>query len=185
MTKTRDEALALLREWVKNENLVKHMLCVEAAMRAYAKKFGGDEELWGTTGLLHDFDYERFPTKDGHPFEGNKVLKELGYPEELLRAILSHADYSGVTRENQMEKALYACDELCGFVVAAALVRPDKLNGMTASSVNKKLKDKHFAAAVSRDDIDRGVAQLGVDRNEHIETVIIAIQSITAELGLA
>lgn len=184
MGKTRQEAMALLREWVKNENLIKHMLCVEAAMRYYAKKFGEDEELWGMVGLLHDFDYERFPTKEGHPFEGNKVLKEQGYPEELLRAILSHADYSGVARESQMEHTLFACDELCGFVVAVALVRPDKLNGLKVSSVNKKLKDKNFAAAVSREDIQQGIDEMEIDKNEHIENVIIAIQGISEELGL-
>lgn len=182
MEKRREDAIALLREWVKNENLIKHMLCVEAAMRAYAKKFGEDEELWGITGLLHDFDYEKHPTKNGHPFKGNKVLKEQGYPEEMLRAILSHADYSGVARKSMMEKTLYACDELCGFVVACALVRPEKLNGMKAKSVNKKLKDKHFAAAVSREDIQRGVDEMGIDKNEHIDFVIKALQDISNQL---
>lgn len=184
MEKTRDEAMTLLREWVKNENLIKHMLCVEAAMRFYARKLGEDEDVWGMTGLLHDFDYERFPTKEGHPFEGNKILKEQGYPEEMLRAILSHADYSGVARESQMEHTLFACDELCGFVVACALVRPDKLSGMKAKSVNKKLKDKHFAASVSREDIQRGVDEMEIDKNEHIDNVIEAIQGIAEELGL-
>lgn len=184
MEKTREEAMTLLREWVKNENLIEHMLCVEAAMRAYAKKFNQDEELWGITGLLHDFDYERFPTKEGHPFEGNKVLKEAGYPEEMLTAILAHADYSDVPRESQMDKTLYAVDELCGFIVACAKVRPEKLDGMKASSVNKKLKNKHFAAAVSREDIDRGVEEMEVDKNEHIEFVIKAIQGIAGDLKL-
>lgn len=184
MDKTRNEAMDLLKEWVKNEALIKHMLCVEAAMRAYARKFGEDEELWSITGLLHDFDYERFPTKEGHPFEGNKVLKENGYPEEMLVAIMGHADYSGVPRESQMAKTLFAVDELCGFIVACAKVRPEKLTGMKASSVNKKLKNKQFAAAVSRDDINQGVEEMEVDKNEHIEFVIEAIQGISDKLEL-
>lgn len=184
MNKTREEALTLLREWVKNENLIKHMLCVEAAMRAYARKFGEDEELWGITGLLHDFDYERYPTKEGHPFEGNKVLKELGYPVEMLEAIMGHALYSGVPRKSKLAKTLFACDELCGFVVACALVRPDKFDGLKASSVNKKLKDKKFAEAVSREDINQGIEELGVDRSEHIDFVIQAVAGISDELGM-
>lgn len=186
MEKTRQEAMTLLREWVKNENLIKHMLCVEAAMRFYAKKFGGDEELWGMTGLLHDFDYERFPTatKEGHPFQGNKVLVEQGYPEELTRAIMSHAQYSGVLRESKMEHTLFACDELSGFIVAASLVRPDKLDGLKASSVNKRLKDKNFAASVSREDIEQGIEEMEMDKSEHIDNVITAIHGISEELGL-
>lgn len=184
MNKTREESLSLLQDWVKNENLIKHMLCVEAAMRAYARKFGEDEELWGITGLLHDFDYERYPTKEGHPFEGNKVLKELGYPEEMLTAIMGHALYSGVPRESNLAKTLFACDELCGFVVAVALVRPDKFEGLKASSVNKKLKDKKFAEAVSREDIALGVEEMQVDKNEHIDFVIQAIAGITDQLGI-
>ena len=184
MTKTRTEAMTLLKEWVKNENLIKHMLYVEAAVRAYARKFGEDEELWGITGLLHDFDYEKNPTKEGHPAEGNKILKEQGYPEEMLTAIMGHADYSGVSRESKLAKTLYACDELSGFIVAVARVRPEKLAGMKAKSVNKKLKNKQFAAAVSREDIDRGVEEMEVDKNEHIDFVIKAIQGIAPELGL-
>ena len=184
MIKIREEAHALLCEWVKNENLRKHMYCVEAALRAYAKKFGEDEDLWGITGLLHDFDYERFPTEQGHPFKGIKVLREQGYPDEMIQAILGHALYSGVARESQLAKTLFACDELCGFIVACALVHPEKLNGLTASSVNKKLKDKAFAAKVSRKDIEQGITEMGVDKNEHIDFVIKAIQDIASELGL-
>lgn len=184
MEKARQDAMVLLRQWVKNENLIKHMLCVEAAMRFYAKKFGEDEELWGITGLLHDFDYERFPTKEGHPFQGNVILKEQGYPEELTRAIMSHAQYSGVPRESKMEHTLFACDELSGFVVAAALVRPDKLDGLKASSVNKRLKDKNFAASVSREDIEQGIEEMEIEKSEHIDNIITAIQGISEELGL-
>src|SRR3989344_5017395 len=156
--KTREEALKLMHEWVQSEALRRHMLCVEAAMRAYAGKYGGDEEMWGQAGLLHDFDYEKFPTYDvaaqsGHPFEGVRVLRELGYPPEITEAILGHALYSRVPRATQMAKFLFACDELCGFLTACAYLRPDRFASLAASSVNKKLKNKSFAAKVSRADI--------------------------------
>lgn len=158
-------------------------------MRAYAKKFGEDEELWGITGLLHDFDYERFPTVDpvaktGHPFEGVKELEHLGYPAEMIEAILGHATYSGVPRKLQMAKVLFAVDELCGFITACAYMRPDHLLTLEAPSVKKKLKDKSFAAKVSRDDIEQGIAELGVDKDEHINFVIGALRPISGILGL-
>ncbi len=184
MTPSREQSWNLLCEWVQSESLRRHMLAVEGAMRAYAVKYGEDPELWGTAGLLHDFDYEKFPTHENHPFRGVEKLKELGYPEEITTAILGHALYSGVPRESNIAKALFACDELCGFIVACAQVRPEKLNGMGASSVNKKLKIKAFAEKVSREDIDLGVTELGVDKNQHIEFVIAALQPLSKELGL-
>ena len=162
------------------------MLAVEACMRAYARKFGGDQDKWGITGLLHDFDYEKYPTPQEHPFVGNKVLEERGYPEEVRRAILSHAEYSGVKRETPMEKALFACDELAGFITATALVKPGKsLAEVDARSVRKKMKDKAFARSVSRDDIVNGAAELGVDLEEHITFCIEAMKGIAGDLGLA
>ena len=155
-------------------------------MRAYARKLGGDPDLWGLTGLLHDFDYEKYPTPQEHPFVGNKVLEERGYSEEVRRAILSHADYTGVKRESAMEKALFACDELAGLITATALVKPGKsLAEVDAKSVRKKMKDKAFARSVSRDDIINGAAELGVDLEEHISFCIDAMRGIAAELGLA
>jgi putative nucleotidyltransferase with HDIG domain len=188
MSLDRQRAYNLLCEWVTSESLRKHMLCVEAAMRAYANKYGGDGELWGITGLLHDFDYEKYPTynetnKTGHPFEGVKELARLGYPPEMTEAILGHALYSGVPRASNMAKALFACDELCGFVVACAYMRPDRLQTLTAESVIKKLKDKKFAAKVSREDIDLGIQEMSVDRVEHINFVIGALRGISKELG--
>lgn len=185
--KTREEALSLMQEWVQSESLRKHMLCVEAAMRAYAKKFGENEELWAIAGLLHDFDYERFPEYDvanqtGHPFEGIKVLKEQGYPEEIIEAILGHALYSGVPRKTQMAKTLFAVDELCGFIVACAYMRPDKFQTLEASSVKKKLKDKKFAAKVSREDIDLGVTEMAIDKDEHINFVINSLKPIQSQI---
>ena len=158
-------------------------------MRAYAKKFGQDEDLWGITGLLHDFDYEKYPSPDaaaktGHPFEGVKVLTGLGYPPEMLEAILGHALYSGVPRTTQMAKTLFAVDELCGFIVAVARMRPTKLEGMEASSVKKKLKDKSFAEKVSRQDIELGITEMAVEKDEHINFVIQALLPIAANLGL-
>lgn len=181
--KTRDEALKLMHEWVRSPSLRGHMLCVEAAMRAYAKKYGGDEELWGICGLLHDFDYERYPQYDtdkqtGHPFEGLRVLREQGYPPEIIEAILSHALYSGVPRSSQMAKCLFACDELCGFLTACAYLRPDRFASLAATSVKKKLKDKSFAAKVSRQDIDQGIAELGADKDAHIDFVIAALRGV-------
>lgn len=173
----RAQDLALVDEFVSNESLKRHMLAVEAAVRAYARKFGADEELWGRVGLLHDFDYERFPDAPAHPLEGSKILRERGYPEEVIYAILSHADYLAdqYPRCSQLDKTLYACDELCGFIVACAILRPQKLEGLTASSVRKKMKAVNFAAAVSREDIVRGAEELGVDLNEHIDFCVAAL----------
>jgi putative nucleotidyltransferase with HDIG domain len=182
----RELAWGLLCEYTQSESLRKHMLAVEACMRAYARKFGEDEETWGITGLLHDFDYEKYPTPQEHPFVGNKILKERGYPEDVRRAILSHAEYSGVKRESKMEKTLFACDELAGFITATALVKPSKsLAEVEAKSVRKKMKDKAFARSVSRDDIINGAADLGVELEEHIAFCIEAMKGIAAELGLA
>jgi predicted hydrolase (HD superfamily) len=161
------------------------MLCVEAAMRLYARRSGEDENLWGMVGLLHDFDYERWPEPPHHPLKGAAILAERGYPVELIYAIKSHADYlDDCPRVSPLDKTLYACDELAGFVVAVAMVRPDGMIGMKSASVKKKLKQKSFAAAVNRDDITRGAADLGVDLNEHIQTVIDAITEIAPEIGL-
>jgi putative nucleotidyltransferase with HDIG domain len=183
---TRDSAWNLLCEFTESESLRKHMLAVEACMRAYARKFGEDQDKWGITGLLHDFDYEKYPSPQEHPFVGNKVLEERGYPEEMRRAILSHADYSGVKRETKMEKTLYACDELAGFITATALVKPGKsLVEVEAKSVRKKMKDKAFARSVNRDDIINGAADMGVDLEEHIAFCIEAMKAIADELGLA
>lgn len=182
----RDSAWNLLCEFAQSDSLRKHMLAVEACMRAYARKFGEDQDQWGITGLLHDFDYEKYPTPQEHPFVGNKVLEERGYPEEIRRAILSHAEYSGVKRESKMEKTLFACDELAGFITATALVKPGKsLAEVEAKSVRKKMKDKAFARSVSRDDIIKGAADLGVDLEEHIAFCIEAMKTIAGELGLA
>jgi len=186
MTMDRNQAWDLLCEYTQSESLRKHMLAVEACMRAYARKFGEDENKWGITGLLHDFDYEKYPTPAEHPFVGNKILEERGYPEEMRRAILSHADYSGVKRESRMEKTLYACDEIAGFITASALVKPNKsLAEVEARSVRKKMKDKAFARSVNRDDIINGAADLGVDLEEHIAFCIEAMKGIAGELGLA
>jgi putative nucleotidyltransferase with HDIG domain len=182
----RNQAWNLLCEYTQSESLRKHMLAVEACMRAYARTFGEDENKWGITGLLHDFDYEKYPTPAEHPFVGNKILEERGYPEEVRRAILSHADYSGVKRESKMEKTLYACDEIAGFITASALVKPNKsLAEVEAKSVRKKMKDKAFARSVNRDDIINGAADLGVDLEEHIAFCIEAMKAIAGELGLA
>ena len=162
------------------------MLAVEACMRAYAGKYGDDEDKWGITGLLHDFDYEKHPTPQEHPFVGSKILEERGYPEEIRRAILSHADYSGVKRESNMEKALFACDELAGFITATALIKPNKsLAEVDAKSVRKRMKDKAFARSVSRDDIINGAADMGIDLDQHIAFCIEAMKGIAGELGLA
>ena len=185
-TPNREDAWSLVCEYTQSESLRKHMLAVEACMRAYARKYGEDEEKWAITGLLHDFDYEKYPTPQEHPFVGNKILGERGYPEEIRRAILSHADYSGVKRESAMEKVLYACDELAGFITASALVKPNKsLAEVEAKSVRKKMKDKAFARSVSRDDIINGATDLGVDLEEHIAFCIEAMKTIAPELGLA
>jgi putative nucleotidyltransferase with HDIG domain len=181
----RKESWKLLCEWIESDSLRKHMLAVEAAMRAYAKKFGEDEEKWGITGLLHDMDYEKYPTPDEHPMVGVRELERRGYPEDVLHAIKAHADYLDVPRDTLMAKTLYAVDELSGFVVACALVRPEGLEGLRARSVRKKMKQKSFAAAVNREDIVRGAEELGVDLNEHIGFVAGALRERSDVLGLA
>ena len=162
LTVSRETDLALVREYTKNENLVRHMLAVEAAVRAYARKFGEDEEKWGSVGLLHDFDYERWPDPPDHPLKGSAILKERGYPDDLIYAIKSHADYlTDCPRVSRLDKTLYACDELCGFITACALVRPQRLEGLDAKSVRKKMKQASFAAAVKREDITNGADRFG------------------------
>jgi putative nucleotidyltransferase with HDIG domain len=181
----RADAWALVQEYTDSLSLRRHMLAVEAAMRAYARKFGEDEEKWGIVGLLHDFDYERWPDPPDHPLKGAAILTEKGYPADVIYAIKSHADYlTDCPRVNRIDKALYACDELAGFVTACAMVRPERLAGMQASSVKKKMKSKGFAASVSRDDMIRGAADLGVELDEHIQFVIGAMDGIARELGL-
>jgi predicted hydrolase (HD superfamily) len=194
---SRDAAWGLLCEYTRSESLRKHAMAVEACMIAYADKFARDGGLsqpeaealrqkYSLTGLLHDFDYEQFPTPEQHPFVGSKILEERGYPEEMRRAILAHADYTGVERETHMEKALFACDELAGFITATALVKPSKsLAEVDAKSIRKKMKDKAFARSVSRDDIINGAAELGVELDEHIAFCIEAMKKIAGELGLA
>jgi putative nucleotidyltransferase with HDIG domain len=173
---SRLEAWDLLCEWTSSDSLRRHMLAVEAAMRAYAPRFGGDEELWGLTGLLHDLDYERYPNlEDGHPRYAMAELERLGYPPELVRAVASHADFLGVSRDSPMEKTLFAVDELSGFVLAVAYVRPEGLVGMTPKSVKKKLKQPSFAAAVNREELQKGAEELGVDFDEHLTIVIGAL----------
>jgi putative nucleotidyltransferase with HDIG domain len=174
---SRDDAWDLLCEWTESESLRRHMLAVEAAMRAYAPRFDGDVELWGLTGLLHDLDYERYPNlDDGHPRYAIRELEARGYPPEVVRAVASHADFLGVSRDTPMEKTLYAVDELCGFVLACAYVRPEGLVGMTPKSVKKKLKQPSFAAAVNREEVQLGAEELGVDFDEHLAIVIGALQ---------
>jgi putative nucleotidyltransferase with HDIG domain len=181
----RSTAWGLLTEYTQSESLRKHALAVEACMRAYARKTGADEALWGLVGLLHDFDYEKFPTAEEHPFKGSEILKERGYSEEIRRAILSHAEYSGVPRITPMERTLFACDELAGLITACALVKPGKsLAEVEAKSVRKKMKDKAFARSVNRDDIVKGATDLGVELEEHIAFCIEAMNGIAKELGL-
>ena len=181
----REEALAIVHEYVKNENLVKHMLAVEAAMRFYAQKMGEDVETWGITGLLHDFDWEIHPTLERHPQSGVPILRERGVPELICRAILSHADHTGVPRQSLMEKALYACDEITGLITAVTLVRPSRsLHDLEVKSVKKKWKDKSFAAGANRDEIARGAEAFGIDLWEHTANVIQAMQQIAPALGL-
>jgi len=181
----REDAVNLLYEYTKSEGLRKHALAVEAAMRAYARKFGEDEEKWGTVGLLHDFDYEKYPSLEDHPAKGAEILKEKGYPDDVIYAIKSHSDRLGLERKSLMDKSLYAVDELTGFLVAVALVRPSKsIMDVKVSSVKKKFKDKAFAKGVKREDIFKGAEDLGVDLNEHIAFVIEAMQGISEELGL-
>jgi putative nucleotidyltransferase with HDIG domain len=185
MELSREQAWALVAEWTASESLRKHMLAVEAAVRGYAREFGEDEEGWGVVALLHDFDYERHPDQENHPFRGVEVLRGLGYPEWVTRAILSHAEYSGVPRESRLEHTLYACDEMSGFVMAAALVRPSKsLLDLEASSVMKRMKDKAFARAVNRDDLRRGAEELGLPLDVHIGNVIRFMRVQADSLGL-
>ncbi|MEW6046650.1 MAG: HDIG domain-containing metalloprotein [Bacillota bacterium] len=182
---SREEAWQLLQEWTQNPNLLKHALAVEAAMRAYARRFGGDEELWGLAGLLHDMDYERYPQLEVHPLKAVEELKARHYPSEVVEAILGHNSYHGQARTTPMARALWACDELTGFIVAVALVRPSKdLDDVTVDSVKKKFKDKAFARGVNREEIFQGAEELGVPLDEHIQTVIDAMRGIKSELGL-
>jgi putative nucleotidyltransferase with HDIG domain len=184
-TKTRADAWALMTEWTESESLRRHMLAVEAAMRAYAREWGEDEDLWGLAGLLHDFDYQRYPSLEDHPRVGSALLEELGYPPEVVHAIRSHSDILGVPRDSRMDRTLFAVDELTGFITAAALVRPEKsLNGLEARSVRKRMKDKAFARQVRREDIIVGAESLGLDLDEHITFVIGAMRSMAPELGL-
>ena len=188
---SRDDTLALMHEYTQSDSLRKHMLAVEGAMRAYARKFGEDEERWGITGLIHDFDYERFPNNahsptEEHPSEGVRILRSRGYPDDILQAILGHAQYCSVPRESRMAKALFAVDELTGLITATALVRPTKsVHEVDARSVRKKMKDKAFARGVNRDDVVNGASERGVDLDEHIAFVIAAMQSRAEDLGLA
>jgi putative nucleotidyltransferase with HDIG domain len=185
MDVSRDAAWALVTKYTQSESLRKHMLAVEAAVRGYARLFGEDEEAWGFVALVHDFDYEQYPDAENHPFRGVEILKKLGYPEWVTRAILSHADYSGVPRESRLEHALFACDEMAGFVTAAALVRPSRsILDLEASSVIKRMKDKAFARAVNRDDLRRGADELGLPLQEHIGNVITFMRERAEELGL-
>jgi predicted hydrolase (HD superfamily) len=182
---TRDEAYALMTEYTQSESLRKHMLAVEASVRGYARLWGENEADWGLAALLHDFDYERWPDQANHPFRGVEILTAKGYPEWLTRAILSHAEYSGVARESRLEHTLYACDEMSGFVTAAALVRPSKsVMDLEAASVLKRMKDKAFARAVSRDDLRRGAEEIGLPLDQHIANVIAFMRVRADELGL-
>jgi len=179
----RTDAVALLEEWVDNEGLRKHMYAVEAAVRHYARLRGGDEDLWGLAGLLHDLDWEKHP--DRHPLEAVEHLRSLGYPEEVLHAILAHrSEFTGVEPESELDRVLLACDELAGLVYAACLVRPNGIDDLEPKSVIKKLKDKTFAAGVSRDEVQRGVELIGVERAEHIRNVIEGLRQVAAELGV-
>jgi putative nucleotidyltransferase with HDIG domain len=181
---TRQDALDLLYEYTKTDSLRKHALAVEAAMKAYARKFGEDEEAWSAVGLLHDFDYEMYPQFPDHPMKGSEILQQKGLPEELRRTILSHVPATGVPRETRMAKTLFACDELCGFIMAVAVIRPNRIMDLEVSSVKKKLKDKAFARAVSREDITLGMQDLGVTPEEHIAFLITALRASAGELGL-
>ena len=183
--KTRADALAILHQYTRSDSLRKHALAVEHAMKAYARKEGEDPERWGICGLLHDFDYEQFPNADQHPFVGSRILEQAGFDEALRRAIMGHATYTGVPRDTPMARALFACDELCGFLTACALVQPGKsLAEVKVQSVRKKLKDKAFAKTVNREDIRQGVEELGVDLDAHIDFVLSALREIAPDLGL-
>jgi putative nucleotidyltransferase with HDIG domain len=182
----REEAWCLLTEFTQSESLRKHALAVEACVRAYARKFGEDEETWGLVGLIHDFDYEKYPSAEDHPFRGSEILAQRGVSEEIRRAILSHADYAGVPRVSRLEKTLFACDELAGFITAVTLVKPSRsLNEVDAKSVRKRMKDKAFARSVNRQDIINGAADLGIDLDEHITFCVEAMKTIAEKLGLA
>lgn len=181
----RDEALSIVHEFIQSENLRRHMYAVEAAMRFYADKFGEDEETWGITGLLHDFDWEIHPTLEEHPQKGEPILRERGVPEEIIRAIQSHADHTGVPRVTRMEKALMACDEITGLVTAVALVRPSRsLHDLTSASVKKKWKDRAFAAGAKREEIEQAALEFEMPLWEHVDNVILAMRQIAGELGL-
>jgi putative nucleotidyltransferase with HDIG domain len=185
MPLSRADAYALMTEYTHSDSLRKHMLAVEASVRGYAREFGENEEDWGIVALLHDFDYERYPDPEHHPFKGVEILQQRGYPEWVTRAILSHADYSGVPRESRLEKTLYACDEMSGFVTAAALVRPSKsVLDLEAASVMKRMKDKAFARAVNREDLRRGAEELGLPLDQHIANVIAFMRVEAEALGL-
>ncbi len=182
----RTEALQIVHDYVKNENLVRHMLAVEAAMRFYAVKLGEDQDTWGVTGILHDFDWEIHPTLEEHPMAGAPILRERGVPEEIVRAILSHADHTGIPRITSMEKGLYACDEVTGLITAVALVRPSRsLSDLEAASVKKKWKDKAFAAGANRDEIAKATQEFGLELWEHVGNVILAMRTVAPEIGLA
>lgn len=182
----RDEAFVIVNQYVKNPNLVKHMLAVEAAMRFYARKFGEDEEKWAVAGLLHDFDWEIHPTMAEHPLAGEPILREHGVPDDIIRAVLSHADHTGIQRETLMEKTLYACDELTGLITAVALVRPSRaLYDLKPKSVKKKWKDHSFAAGANREEMERGAEELGIELWEHVGNVITAMNAVAADLDLA
>ena len=184
--KSRDEALALLHEYTLSDSLRKHALSVEAVMRHLARQQGEDEDLWGLTGLLHDFDYERHPTAEEHPRVGCAILDQQGYPQEVIQAILGHAEYTGTPRESNLAKHLFACDELTGLITAVALVRPHQsIHEVQVKSVRKKLKDKSFARSVNRDDVQQGMVEIGVDPSEFIEAVIGALRAVAEEIGLS
>ena len=181
----REKAWALLTTYTKNDGLIKHALAVEAAMRFYAKHYGEDEDYWGIVGLLHDFDYEKYPDEQNHPYRGNEILEKEGYPEEMRRAIMGHAAYTGVVRDTLMARTLFAVDELSGFIMAVALVRPSKsIYEVKPKSVKKKLKTKAFAAKVNREEIQQGIQELGVDETEHIQRVIDGLKTIARKIGL-
>jgi len=182
----REEAFSIVNQYVKNPNLVKHMLSVEAVMRFYARKFGEDQEKWAITGLLHDFDWEIHPTMEAHPIQGEPILREQGVPEDIIRAVLSHADHTGIPRETLMEKALFASDEITGLITAVALVRPSRaLFDLKPKSVKKKWNDKSFASGANRDEMEQGAEELGIDLWEHVANVIFAMNEIAEDLDLA
>jgi putative nucleotidyltransferase with HDIG domain len=181
---TRDEAWELLCEYTRGDSLRKHARAVEVVMRAYARRLGEDQEKWGVTGMLHDFDYEMYPNPPDHPLKGSEILSERGYSEEIRRAILGHANYTGVARDTVLARGLYACDELTGFVVACALVRPNGISDLESKSVKKKLKDKAFARTVNRAEVYEGAEELGVELGEHIDFIIAALRDVADEVGL-